>query len=274
VDPAEARRIARRAHRIPGWFSTGAAALFAMLDAVQHREQVTGGLFEIGVHHGRSAVLLCLMARPGESVGACDVFEHQALNVSESGAGDRARFERNVADFAPGFDRLVVYEKSSADLRADEITGPQRLFHVDGGHAYEEALGDIRLGAQVVHERGAIVVDDPFRPEWPGVTEAILRFLDERTDFSAVIVGFNKLVLVRDEARRPYERALEAPWEYFDRRVYLSKSSQIGGRPTTVFYVPTFRQFGWIEPLVARALSLEGSVRHRLKGVTILGRDR
>jgi hypothetical protein len=265
MDPAQARRIAKRTNAISGWFSADAAALFALLDAVQHDDDVTGGLFEIGVHHGRSAVLLCSMAGPGESVGACDLFERQDLNVSASGAGDRAIFERNVAEFVPGFDRLVVHARSSAELRAEEVGGPHRLFHVDGGHSREEALGDIRLGAQVLHERGALVVDDPYRLEWPGVTEALLQFLDEHGDFSAVAVGFNKLVLVKEKARAPYELALADPWAYFDRLVYSSKTAPIAGRPATVFYIPTYRQAPRLEPAVARMRSLQGRARHKLK---------
>ena len=265
MDPAQARRVAKTTHGISGWFSADAAALFALLDAVQRDDGVTGDLFEIGVHHGRSAVLLCSMAQPGESVGACDLFGRQDLNVSASGAGDRAVFEGNIAEFAPGFDRLVVHEGSSADLRPEDIGGPQRLFHVDGGHSRDEALGDIRLGAEVLHDRGAVVVDDPFRHEWPGVTEALLDFLGERPDFSAIAVGFNKLVLVREQARAPYDRALTHPWASFDKRVYSSKTVPIAGRPATVFYIPPYRQAPRLEPIVARVRSLHGSARHRLR---------
>jgi hypothetical protein len=56
----------------------------------------------------------------------------------------------------------------------------------------EEALSDIQLAADAIVASGAIVVDDPFRPEWPGVTEAILAFLEDRTDWTAVAVGMNK----------------------------------------------------------------------------------
>jgi hypothetical protein len=265
MDPSEARRIAKAANGISGWFSADAAALFALLDAVQRSQGVTGDLFEIGVHHGRSAVLLCSMAGPGESVGACDLFGHQDLNVSASGSGDRAIFERNIAELVPGFDRLVVHARSSAELRADEVGGPHRLFHVDGGHSRDEALGDIRLGAEVLHERGAIVVDDPYRLEWPGVTEAILQFLDERPDFTAVAVGFNKLVLVRQDASAPYECALAQPWAYLDANVFSSKTAPIAGRQATIFYIPPYRQAPRLEPAVARMRSLPGRARHRLQ---------
>jgi hypothetical protein len=205
------------------------------------------------------------MARSDESVGACDLFELQDLNVSASGAGDRAIFERNVANAVPGFDRLVVHAKSSADLTQEEVGIPQRIFHVDGGHAVEEALSDIRLGADVLHEGGVIVVDDPFRVEWPGVTEAILQFLDERREFSALVAGFNKIVLLREAARSPYDDALRDPWGYIDGRVYSVKTLPIAGRPTTIFYVPTYRQSPGLEVMMARVRSWEVAARQRLR---------
>ena len=55
---------------ISGWFSREAAMLFACLDETPGREGIHGDFFEIGVHHGRSAVFLASMLRaPGESLG-------------------------------------------------------------------------------------------------------------------------------------------------------------------------------------------------------------
>jgi hypothetical protein len=45
---------------------------------------VEGHLFEVGVHHGRSAVLLSQLARRGERLGVCDLFGEQGHNVSVS----------------------------------------------------------------------------------------------------------------------------------------------------------------------------------------------
>lgn len=230
--------------------------LFGLIDEIHRSTAVTGDLFEIGVHQGKSAVLLCAMARDSETVGLCDLFDEQGLNVSRSGAGDRIMVERNIEAINPGFQRLALFAKPSASLTAAEIGSSKRLFHVDGGHLAEEAMSDMRLAADVLHQRGALVVDDPFRPEWPGVTEAILRFCTERhDDYAPLILGFNKLVLTQREARPQYEAVLsrdDLVWSYFDRRVYESKTMPIVDDPVRIFMIPTYRQVPALEDSVAR----------------------
>lgn len=261
--PAEVRAVTRRTRGVEGWFSSEAASLFGLLDEAQRHAGVEGDLFEIGVHHGRSAVLLSQLAGLGERLGVCDLFGAQAENISDSGAGDRAIFEANMAALAPGFDRLDVYATASDKLSPEEIGGPYRLFHVDGGHLREEALSDLRLGAAVLDPRGAIAVDDPFSMSWPGVTEGILDFLAERRDFAALILGFNKLVLVPAGARALYERSVtdEATWwSYFDHRIYEVKVLPIAGHPTHIVQVPGWRQ----HPELNRWVALGETLRHNL----------
>lgn len=263
MQPADVRGITRRTRQIEGWFSAEAAALFGLLDEAQRAAGVTGDLFEIGVHHGRSAVLLSQLARPDERLGVCDLFGEQGQNVSASGSGDRAIFEANMANLAPAFDRLEVFARASDQLTPDQIGRPYRLFHVDGGHLCEEALSDLRLGAAVLSDRGAIVVDDPFSAAWPGVTEGILRFLDERADFSPLILGYNKLVLVPTAARPVYEASItdgETWWRYFDHRVYELKVLPIAGHPTHIVIVPGWRQ----HPELTRVVALTETFRHGL----------
>jgi Methyltransferase domain len=265
--PDDARQLTRRSRHIGGWFRPEAAALFALVDEVQRSIGAEGGLFEIGAHHGKSAVMLCAMARPSESVGVCDLFGEQGLNASASGSGDRERLERNVALVTPGFDRLRVFECPSAELAPADVGAGQRFFHVDGGHLVEEALGDLRLAADVLHDQGTVVVDDPFRPDWPGVTEAILRFLDQRSEYVPLVMGFNKLVLVRRDARPRYQQALDASelvWSYFDRHVYGTRTRHIAGEPVTVFSIPSYRQLSRLDPTIARVRRLASAARRRL----------
>src|SRR5512133_2585130 len=81
---------------VEGWFFPIDASLFGMIDAIQKREEITGDLFEIGVHHGKTAIVLARMAAPGEALGVCDVFEQQELNADSSGEGSRELFEKNM----------------------------------------------------------------------------------------------------------------------------------------------------------------------------------
>jgi hypothetical protein len=268
MQPPEVRAITRRTRAIEGWFSRDAAALFGLLDEAHRAAGVHGDLFEIGVHHGRSAVLLSHLARPGERLAVCDLFGEQQENVSRSGSGDRAIFEANMAALAPGFDRLDVFATSSNRLSAAQIGGPYRLFHVDGGHLREEALADMRLGAEVLDQRGAIVVDDPFNVAWPGVTEGILEFLAERPEFTSLILGFNKLVLVPIGARELYEACVTDAstwWRFFDRRVYDLKVLPIAGHPTHIVIVPPWRQHPELTVVVAQLESLRASLAYRVR---------
>lgn len=263
MQPREVSTLIRRSRHIDGWLSADAALLFGLLDEVQRQAGIEGGLFEIGAHHGRSTVFLCAMATASEQVGVCDLFENQSLNVSGSGLGDRDVLERNVRTVAGTTHGLRVFPKYSSDLTADEIGSPQRLFHVDGGHLRAEALSDLHLAASVLHPLGAVVVDDPFRVEWPGVTEAALAFLNSCEGFIPIFLGFNKLVLVQEAAQDTYEEPLSDHgllWRYVDRHIYATKSMPIVGSPCQIAYVPTWRQRPGLHISVARLLSLRGEL--------------
>lgn len=219
--------------------SKDAAGLFGLLDEVQQRHDVRGDLFEIGVHHGKSAVLLGRMLRQGERLGACDLFA--ATNPSGSGSGNRAVFEANMARNAPDA-TYEIFAKFSSELTPVEIGGPFRLFHIDGGHLAEEAAGDLRLAAAALAPGGLIAVDDPFRPEWPGVTEAIIDFC-RGSDYEPIALGFNKLVMAPADGRDIYDQALsDLEWKYFDHVLYRRKLLPIAGVEAKIYFTPSRRQ--------------------------------
>jgi hypothetical protein len=174
----------------------------------------------------------------------CDIFGDQAMNVSQSGGGDKSVFLGNCTRIL-GNPSIQIFEKLSTDLTVDEIGRTYRLFHVDGGHSYEEALADLLLAKQALRDYGVIVLDDPFRHEWPGVTEAIIEFLKISTDFSALLIGFNKLLLVRDSVKTVYAKVFDDasgraayglgfPWAY--------KRMTLSGKDMRCFYMPTYLQ--------------------------------
>jgi hypothetical protein len=244
VKPNEASSVLRRTKRIEGWMAQEAAMLFALIDEVQKSNHIRGDLFEIGVHHGKSAVFLAAMARPrGEKVAVCDLFDSQQGNVSSSGKGSRQIFDANMAQFCVPDVQVQVYSGLSSTLAPAEIGTGYRFFHIDGGHNLEEALGDLQLAADSLVEQGVIAIDDAFKPEWPGVTEAIMRFLDQRQDFVAFVVGFGKLFITRQSAAELYIRAIADreltrsykicyPWHF--------KRLPFAGRTLGIFYIPTW----------------------------------
>jgi len=246
MNPAKAKQVARESKAIPGWFSPEASMLFAWIDEIQKRNNIAGDCFEIGCHHGKSAVLLASLVDPRkEKLGVCDLFGQQADNVSRSGNGDLDAFNRNMQPLRKTGVGINIFQKNSADLTSAEIGQNYRIFHVDGGHNPDEALADLRLAAECTIESGALVLDDPFRMEWPGVTEALVHFLDERPDFQAIMTGFNKLVLTREKWSGIYLAALDSSNQretYGFSYPWRVKEMAFHRTDLRVFYVPDYLQ--------------------------------
>ncbi len=205
--------------RVEGWLSPGAIGLLGLIGQIQEDNGIGGDVFEIGCHHGKSAVVLgFLIDASRESLGVCDIFNQQELNISRSGHGDREIFTQNMDAVFPECDFLHIYEKSSQTLTREEIGGDYRIFHIDGGHTVDEVTYDLELAAQCLQEGGAIICDDALHPGWPTVAEAIFRFLFEHPgEFSVLAIGFNKMVIIPSKAKTIYQTYLEIPdicWRY------------------------------------------------------------
>jgi len=240
----KALRINQECRRIHGWFSTEAAMLFALIDEIQSDNNVTGDVFEIGSHHGKSTVFLGSMISPEtEKLCVCDLFGDQSNNLSSSGSGDLEIFNENMRLIQESGVELKVFQKNSNALSSIDIGSNYRLFHIDGGHNCDEALSDLKLAANSIIDKGVIILDDPFRIEWPGVTEALIRFLDEYSQFHAITVGFNKLILVKSihsslyldiiqqaETQKVY--GLSYPWH--------TKELPFINKSILIFYLPTY----------------------------------
>lgn len=273
---AEAAKLHARTRDIEGWFSFEAAMLFAWIDDIQRSNDVRGHLFEIGVHHGKSAVLLAAMAGEGEHLGVCDLFETQGDNLSGSGLGDREIFESNIRTLLPTAPEIQVFAQRSDKLDAELLGGGYRFFHVDGGHNPDEALTDLRLAAAVLDERGVIVVDDPLTPVWPGVAEALFRFLEENQGYCAVATGFNKMVLARRQHADLYRIPLDDPQQCIECRIvypWKLKTLAFMGEPLRIFFVPSHISISSLRTRLKRAYLLSDRLRSpAFKPLASLGR--
>ena len=194
------REYLQHTHDVEGWFFPIDAHLFGMIDEIQKREGISGNLFEIGVHHGKTALFLARMAAPGESLGVCDVFEQQELNRDRSGEGNREIFLRHMATH--GFEARVFAKLSSA-LTTEDTTTRCRFVHVDGGHHPEDVLNDLHVAERALLPEGVVAVDDVFNPNWPGVSEGFYRY---RGELVPIAIGGNKVILARRDAAARYER--------------------------------------------------------------------
>lgn len=200
---AEAIRSSNRSKKIKGWLSREATLLIALIDEVQKQNDYKGDIFEIGVHHGKSAVLFSQFLREDEVLDVCDIFDDQSKNKSNSGDGNKSTFLKNVKTL--GKNKIgKIYQMLSCDLYREKLPVNYRIFHIDGGHDTEEALMDLELAADKIIDSGVIILDDPFRQDWPGVTEALVKFLEKKPDFTAFTVGFNKLMICRKAFAEKY----------------------------------------------------------------------
>lgn len=224
-------------HRsVEGWLFPTDISVIAALGEIQTRAGITGAVGEIGVHHGRLAILLYLMLHEGERGWCVDIFEQQHLNVDHSGRGDSRVFEKNLAKHGVRPEEIEIIAASSDTVRADDLiraVGKTRLMSIDGGHTAEATLGDLRLGHAILDERGAIILDDVFNKDWPGVVDGLMQFLAQPDhDLRPFAISTNKVFLCRGAHAEFYRDALEETETLRRQRV---KSSTFGGHEVTIF---------------------------------------
>lgn len=193
--------------KVNGWLAPESARLVKLVSESQARgpEPAKGSVGEIGVHHGRLFILLYLLAEPNERAFAIDIFEAQHLNVDGSGEGDRTIFEGHLRRIGADMDRIDILAESSLEVSADRlrrITGPVRLFSVDGGHTTPIALNDLALAEATLVDGGVVILDDVFQSLWPGVSAALARYLLGGGRLVPFAVCPEKVLLTQPEHRR------------------------------------------------------------------------
>ena len=197
----QAQYIKRDIYRVAGYMVSLDAELFDSLIAAQAAQGITGSLAEIGVHHGRSFILMAMHRRPGERSLAIDLFEDDDMYSDVDGLGRDGNFRRNCDRFGVALAPEEVLTGSSLDLAPDDVTtrvGPVRFFSIDGGHGYEHVENDLALAQQTVLDAGIIVVDDFASTFWPEVTFATYDWLrGPGDDFAPFAATQSKLYLSR-----------------------------------------------------------------------------
>jgi hypothetical protein len=196
---------------VKGWLLPGAAQSIALLSAEQKKAVVSGGVAEIGVHHGKLFILLYLLSSENEPAVAIDLFSHQNLNVDRSGSGDLERLKRNLERHADTR-RLVVHEGDSTQLTSELLLklgqGPFRLFSIDGGHTTEITAHDLAAAEGVLAEGGIIILDDCFNEKWPGVSDGVHRHFSEPRSVVPFGIGAGKTFFCHPEFVQRYAAVL------------------------------------------------------------------
>jgi len=210
---APLRAYARRGSRkVEGWLTRIDAEITRVLLEAQTGDQMSGGVAEIGVHHGRYFIELALSLGDDEKAVALDLFEAQHENVDRSGKGDRARFQANLAAFGIDEARVEILQGSSLDAAPATFTdaaGAVRFFSVDGGHWRDLVLNDLRLASTAIAPHGIIALDDWNNAAWPDVTGAYYLWMQEAGAAGfAPLAAAAKLYVCREEHLQFYRAKL------------------------------------------------------------------
>ena len=200
-------------HLVKGWLTPGAIKAIVSLSMEQRKASVSGGVAEIGVHHGRLFILLYLLGVMGEPAVAIDLFSQQDLNRDQSGAGDLERFKKNLRRHADT-DRLVLYEGDSTRLDCQKLIdlgrGRLRMISIDGGHSPEVTAHDLFVSEGALANGGVIILDDCFNEAWPGVMDGVRQHFSSSRSIVPFGVGANKTFFCHKEFAQAYAAALKA----------------------------------------------------------------
>jgi hypothetical protein len=220
-DQHKLRAYVKRGHRaVSGWLDETAIAMLRALSQQQEQAGVSGGICEIGIHHGRLFILLHLLSTASERCAAYDLFELQAQNIDGSGLGDKEAFRNNLRKHGCDTSRIAIKSRNSLEMQADEVlgdVGPVRLFSIDGGHTAEITANDMALADAVLADGGIVILDDFFNEAWPGVSEGASRYLaSPQSRLVPVGIGGNKFIFARNGSADRYRVALRnLPKSYF-----------------------------------------------------------
>jgi hypothetical protein len=200
MSSAQYEYIRRGRNKIPGWFYRVDAEIFALVTDYQKRNALDGSLVEIGLHHGKSFIAMCLSLRDGEKAYGVDLFEQQqSLNLDYSGSGERRAVESNLRAAGVNLSAVILDGRSSTSVSPGDIlgsVGPSRFFSIDGGHQLDVVRNDLALAEQTLARHGVIALDDFHRPEWPDVSAGYFAWFAVRSKpIVPFAIGLNKLYL-------------------------------------------------------------------------------
>jgi Methyltransferase domain len=193
------RRYARRGRKkVEGWLSALATQMIVTAAEAQQACGIQGPACEIGVHHGRTFVLLHLLTQASEISVAFDLFE---LQNESTGRERKARLTANLRAHHGDLDRVRIVTQDSTQLTPNRVielcAGRPRLFSIDGGRTAAITYHDLVLAHDTVCDGGVVVLGDYFQEAWPEVSEGVCRFMQSHHDLVPVAIGGNKIIFAK-----------------------------------------------------------------------------
>jgi hypothetical protein len=235
----------RGARKVDGWLWRVDAEIILATMQYQTENGLSGGVAEIGLHHGRLFTALCIGLSDGEKAYGIDVFDAQHLNLDRSGKGRRAIVEKNLAKNGVDLAAVILDGRSSQDVTADDIqswVGAVKFFSVDGGHWRDIVFSDLCLAQNTITPHGVIALDDFHHPAWPEVSLAYADWQHRASDLSPFAIGPNKIYLCRTEYHEPYKHALQSNRFL---QAFLTKQYAFLGPPIPIYHTPLQPKASW-----------------------------
>jgi len=243
--------ILRGTKKVRGWFYRLDAEIFCLITDYQNRNALDGSLAEIGLHHGKSFIAMCLSLRQEQKAYGIDLFEHQSLNLDRSGKGERQVVESNLKAAGVNLSTVILDARASASVSPGDIlgsVGAVRFFSIDGGHKIDVVRNDLLLAERTIAGHGVIALDDFLRPEWPDVSAGYFAWFAERSKpIVPFAIGFNKLYLCEQSHVASYKDVLRSS-EFL--RFFLSKYYDFCGNEIPVFQTFLQPDLGWRKRVV------------------------
>ena len=206
--------------RVEGWLYQVDAQLVRAVGDIQTKNGISGSVGEIGVWKGRLFILLYLLLHEKEKAFSVDIFDQNQLSKDRPDPKPNSALKQilqefldNVRKHAGPPDDIHTIRASSDNVVAEDIlstVGVVRLFSIDGGHTKELVINDLELAASTLCEEGVVILDDCFKPEWPGVTNGLHEFFFRKTgDFVPFAISLNKVFLCKLSAAVMYRESLK-----------------------------------------------------------------
>jgi hypothetical protein len=236
----QALRYVKNMDRVHGWLLPEAARCIVCLDDAQRRNGVRGSIAEIGVHHGKLFILLCLLRNEGEIAVGYDLFGLQDQNIDASGKGSLAVLRDHLRQMKVAASGVKLITANSLELTAagvlSDSESPVRLFSIDGGHTADITRNDLSIAAEAIADDGVIILDDFFNEAWPGVSTGTAQFF---RDYPQRLVPFaimgNKVFFTRAQAVADTYRQTLSQSKMVTGQL-VSKVSELFGHPVLVGY--------------------------------------
>lgn len=197
----------------------------------QNNLGITGDAIEVGVFHGRTAMLLGLNLQKNEKFIGIDLFgamgdvTHEDRQVDLDYYGDgkiiKNSFLNNWSNIV-GNKEITVIEKDSRNVSSKELfshTSGCRLFSLDGGHSEKSTYSDLALGESVLIDGGILVLDDYFLEDCPAVSVGAVRyFLENKSKLVPFLVFCGRVFFTtRDYAEKYQELIFKGDISYWVR---------------------------------------------------------